>query len=379
MFQKTTISLALSVLIGGSISAVSAHSFYTHVDTPAVKASQLAEQQVPRQLVSESQFVFRPVKRPFDIQSFFEQHAPQWAFLSESLTHWAGITSVDPRIIITTLAVTENWPDTEAPGLAKKALFKEKVSHLTNHLSQYFYSYRSGDYELSSYSPSTLALMNELASYSDWKKWQKQYQDWFGTVDPSSLLSTQSLRASSKLPESGFLQMPWRRGYNWVPNGPHSYTGSGYPLSSFDVSYDWPQWGATTYDVAAANAGTVSVLSSCEVRVTNENGWATNYYHMDGIQVTNGQYVKQNTVLGYYAGNKSQALCSGGSSTGPHLHFSVLYNGVYNSIDGISFGPYQVHVGRYSYDDNCSYAYMTDTRSNKKVCFWNRIDNPVNY
>lgn len=88
---------------------MSAHSFYTHVDTPTVKAEQLAEQSVPHRLVSESQFVFRPVKRPFDIQSFFEQHAPQWEFLSESLTHWAGITSVDPRIVITTLVVTEDW------------------------------------------------------------------------------------------------------------------------------------------------------------------------------------------------------------------------------------------------------------------------------
>ena len=125
----------------------------------------------------------------------------------------------------------------------------------------------------------------------------------------------------------GQFQLPWRQGYSWKANGAHSHTGSGYPYSSIDVSYDWPGWGGATYTVTAANSGTVTVFSRCQVRVTAPNGWATNYYHMSGISVRSGDYVAADTPIGTYAGNRNEALCEGGSSTGPHLHFSLLYNG----------------------------------------------------
>lgn len=126
------------------------------------------------------------------------------------------------------------------------------------------------------------------------------------------------------------MQWPWRQGYSWVPNGPHAHSGSGFPLSSIDVSYDWPQWGQPTYSVTAAHDGYVTVMSRCQVRVTNPNGWATNYYHMDGIQVGNNQWVTKDTKLGVYASQRSIALCEGGSSTGPHLHFHCFTMAVFN-------------------------------------------------
>ncbi len=159
------------------------------------------------------------------------------------------------------------------------------------------------------------------------------------------------------------MQLPWRQGYSWQPNGAHSNTGSGYPYSSFDASYDWPRWGSATYSVVAAHAGTVRVLSRCQVRVTHPSGWATNYYHMDQIQVSNGQQVSADTKLGVYAGNINTALCEGGSSTGPHLHFSLLYNGAFVSLQGASFGPYRINVGTSNYDNDCRRYYFYTTRA----------------
>lgn len=307
--------------------------------------------------------------------------------MSEVLTHWGGATSVDPRVILTTLAVTENWPGKEIPDEAEVAHIKEEVIRIANQLSQHFYAYREQKSEYN-YNAPTLSIANQLLSISDWQEWKEKYEYWFGTsvenntttlksLNSQAVTTSDTITTTQALPSQGFMQWPWRQGYNWIPNGPHSYTGSGNPLSSIDVAYDWPRWGRTTYDVASAHAGYVSVLSRCEVRITNPNGWATNYYHMDDLQIQDGEWVDKNTVLGIYASDRSTALCSGGSSTGPHLHFSVLYNGVYQSIQGMTFGPYEVQVGRNNYDSNCDYAWLTDTRINQKICFWRRAENPV--
>ncbi|MEI8632045.1 M23 family metallopeptidase [Vibrio sp. PP-XX7] len=304
---------------------------------------------MPHRLLSESNFVFRPYQRPFDAANFFQEHAPQWQSLSETLTHWGGATGIDPRVILTTLAITENWPGAEAPDEHAITHIKDEIKRIANQLSQQFYTYKYQK-DLHSYSASTLSIINQLNQFSDWQQWNDQYKSWFGgdAMDDAEVLQTQNLKTATAIPtipEQGFMQWPWRQGFNWIPNGPHSYTGSGYPLSSIDVSYDWPKWGATTYDVAAANAGYVNVLSRCELRITNPNGWSTNYYHMDGLLVQDGQWVDKNTVLGYYAYDKTAALCSGGSSTGPHMHFSVLYNGVYQSIQGTDIWSIQSSGG----------------------------------
>lgn len=172
---------------------------------------------------------------------------------------------------------------------------------------------------------------NPLGAYA------QTFQRLFGTpaaelLQPRNRVARQLQAKAALAPPSNLMQLPWRQGYSWQPNGAHSNTGSGYPYSSFDASYDWPRWGSATYSVVAAHAGTVRVLSRCQVRVTHPSGWATNYYHMDQIQVSNGQQVSADTKLGVYAGNINTALCEGGSSTGPHLHFSLLYNGAFVSL-----------------------------------------------
>jgi len=110
--------------------------------------------------------------------------------------------------------------------------------------------------------------------------------------------------------------------------------------------------------VVAAHDGTVTVFSNCFVRVTGSNGWATNYYHLDNLVVSSGDVVTRNQTIGVYANTKSQALCDGGHSTGPHVHFSLLNNGIYASLLGVELSGYTVHPGRHSYDSNHSYMWI---------------------
>ncbi len=54
--------------------------------------------------------------------------------------------------------------------------------------------------------------------------------------------------------------------------------------------------------------------------INHANGWQTLYAHLSAYYVKCGQFV--------YQGNTIGAVGSTGNSTGPHLHFEMMYNGV---------------------------------------------------
>jgi len=138
-------------------------------------------------------------------------------------------------------------------------------------------------------------------------------------------------------------QLPWKDGTTWrLTGGPHSNVGRGKPWSSLDFA--GPVAGKS-YPVVAAAAGTVVRPCANWVQIKHGNGWETSYYHLIGIKVRAGQYVKQGQLLGY---TSTQAGC-GGSATGPHVHFSIKHNGSYVDIGGFVFGGWTVHDGSSQY------------------------------
>lgn len=216
--------------------------------------------------------------------------------------------------------------------LSAKRGFDAQVRDVLQQLSRRYYGFEEyqlrqaaarkavGEDGLNAASAALLGLLREGAKVSAVQggnplgAYAQTFQRLFGTpaaelLQPSNRVARQLQAKAALAPPSNLMQLPWRQGYSWQPNGAHSNTGSGYPYSSFDASYDWPRWGSATYSVVAAHAGTVRVLSRCQVRVTHPSGWATNYYHMDQIQVSNGQQVSADTKLGVYAGNINTALC----------------------------------------------------------------------
>ena len=59
------------------------------------------------------------------------------------------------------------------------------------------------------------------------------------------------------------------------------------------------------------------------VVLTHGNGYSTLYGHLSAFNVRNGQLVVRGQVIAYEG--------STGNSTGPHLHFEILYNGNYTN------------------------------------------------
>jgi len=77
--------------------------------------------------------------------------------------------------------------------------------------------------------------------------------------------------------------------------------------------------------IKATRSGTVTAAtynssSGYYVSVNHGDGFSSSYLHMTHFIVSVGQRVEQGQVIGYVG--------STGWSTGPHLHFSIYYNGV---------------------------------------------------
>ncbi len=138
--------------------------------------------------------------------------------------------------------------------------------------------------------------------------------------------------APSAAPPVDMFQLPWEQGIAWymydgLDNGsrrpktsPHYY-GLGGALDfaprvnmkvGEDTSNDW---------VTAAAAGTVFQVSSCHIKIDHGNGWQTEYWHLDKIQVKLGDKVGRNQQLGTIHNNATQQVCLGNEYPGPHLHF----------------------------------------------------------
>lgn len=72
-------------------------------------------------------------------------------------------------------------------------------------------------------------------------------------------------------------------------------------------------------DGTVADAG-YSTSRGNYVTISHPSGLSTNYLHLHEISTAKGEKVKQGDVIG--------TLGSTGRSTGPHLHFEVVKNGV---------------------------------------------------
>ena len=125
-------------------------------------------------------------------------------------------------------------------------------------------------------------------------------------------------------------------GLIWPAPSAHTITtGFEYRWGAFHNGYDLSGSGVYGTSIVAAASGTVAFVSSgygdgyygCRdgggfgnyVIIDHGNGLSTLYGHMESVSVSVGQSVSQGQVIG--------ALGTSGSSTGPHLHFTVYKNG----------------------------------------------------
>jgi LasA protease len=139
------------------------------------------------------------------------------------------------------------------------------------------------------------------------------------------------------------LSLPWTRGEVWrLTGGPHpELGGKKHPWSALDFQ---PKSGAPG-KVRAARGGTVNRPCPNMVEIRHEGGWTTVYYHLRNIPVRDGEWVPRGAMLGW---TSTRSGC-GGYAVGPHLHFSLKWNGQFINLRGNAIGGWTIREGDVPY------------------------------
>lgn len=276
----------------------------------------------------------------FDARTHISNHHPALASSAEVISHWAAYYRVNPILLTNFIEA----------GLKKQLPTPEAIKNLAASLARL----DSGRLESSTDTADQRAELAEGLGRMFALTSESAAQLIDQTVAELSAAGLSlPLAITGDTPPA--LDLPFAQPQAWQFNGAHTWTGDddGTPLSSLDFTRTWAlNWGNDTSTdwVSAAHDGEVTVYSSCFVQVQHDSGWSTRYYHLDNLQVVNGQRVLAGENIGNYADSEEQALCSGGNSTGPHVHFALLRDGQYVSLQDIPLSGYQVHPGDSSYD-----------------------------
>jgi LasA protease len=295
----------------------------------------------------------------FDVEKFCSENAPHLMPHAELISHVAGKRRVSPRVLIALMeqqsqAISNSASSVSGAlgGLSEKNGLREQLEDLSARIRSTADLYGNG-LRVNVDSPAS-GIMTVIPA-EVLRQMGKVYQGLFpGVVAPEESAASQALTAAIPM------QFPFPVDKSWYFGGAHADNGSGFPFSSLDFYKGGEDWGSTiTETVRASAGGTVKKHSSCFVEVIHSGQWSTGYYHMGPISVTTGTVVTANQSLGKYANSKSQALCDGGDSTGPHVHWSLYSSQAEASLSGMVLSGWKISVGTSNYDENCNRMYLT--------------------
>ncbi len=330
----------------------------------------------------------------FDIEAYLASQAPHLLPYAESISHWAGYSSISPKVLLTLLeqhsglisdANAEHARVQRPYGdLSRKIGFEAQLQDVANQLAERIYS---GKLRLEATEFATaeqqdplaylLTFNNDTATQKpqvQQKRFEQLYQKLFAEdFKPANVKIANSANALLAGPANGFLQFPFPTGQSWHVGGAHTNTGSGsYPMSSLDMSQGGG-WGSNQSGiwVAASAGGSFKRHSSCFAEVVHSGGWSTTYYHLMNIQYNTGATVSKNTKIANPANSKPQALCNGGASTGPHQHWSLKQNGSWTHLNGVYVSGWQITATGTSYDTNCARYYLTKNGTKRCAGYFN--------
>ena len=162
------------------------------------------------------------------------------------------------------------------------------------------------------------ALMDKIADKKDDIK-DAEYKQWLSTSIPKPIAGdTNTVEGVTWVMPISYTKLTSPFGYRWHPISGKWKMHKGVDLAA-----------PTGTKIVATRSGYVSVASYEEdgagwyVQINHGDGYKSIYMHMTHYIVSVGQYVSAGDVIGYCG--------STGGSTGPHLHFGISYNGVYQN------------------------------------------------
>ena len=297
----------------------------------------------------------------------------------------AGYNSINPLIIITNIRIKHDDKVALLPTEHKE--FAEKVWNMAHTLSNLFLKHEAED--------SFETLTPDAATSSVWEMLGEddvQLNRFLALYDKLFSDNINSLRTpfrQTSLSDRGglTLSLPWAEGSSWrIMGSPHDNSDEQHgPWHSLDMDdgtghCNWNKDPECVEDITSfvhsVHGGTVStVYTKCSIVIIHPSGWHTSYYHMSQpFNYQPNDHVEAGVPIGRYAGDHATSICTGGASTGPHLHMSLYGpDGRPARLHGMYISGYKVHEGIRGYDNNCDRAYLV--KNERKYCFGDYILN----
>ena len=331
--------------------------------------------------VSDGEFVWGPNVGAFDPEAFLRARGSPLTAFAADVGLWASYSSVNPKLLLATLeyrnGLVGRLPAGATPDEIRGIIGDTAVTMATAYY-EHLYAWgvrRPSSRQRPSGAPTvvledgntavlepdttsgTYGLAVALAASSNAPEFVaaltatdlRSFDRVFGSLFPEGdLQDTANDITPTGLPAPTLLQFPFPLGATWTFGGPHSWNGNSTPPFS---SMDFFSGGSTCsapaylYSVSAAS-GTASRIGSytCWMEIDHGAGWRTSYYHLQNLGLSGG--VERNAALGTIACE----ICAGGFATGPHVHFSLKYNGAYVGLEGVQFSGWTVHEGSVPYN-----------------------------
>ena len=356
-------------------------------------------------VLSDGQFVYGPNVGDFNLKTYFDANAPHLLDYADDLYGRSEYFSINPKIYLTLLEIHSHLISVPEPALMEDPFglnngdFIAQIETLSNKMAEayylHIYSYSAlpvsqrnlepfvtpsgvtinvaSDTNAGTYAViAGLAAMDEqnislILDNSQVNGFYQTYTRLFGNDDPLDQANHINIPGGigALAAPDNLLQLPYLRGLSWYFGGVHNTNGTPTftDASSLDF-YPWPiAWGGDTSNmwVVAAASGIPTRYSDCGFKVSHSGavnvGWETTYYHLEGAKYLSGS-INQNDKIGMIANTFAEATCTGGAASGPHVHFSLKYNGAYFAINGTPLSGWYVHSGRYSYDVDPNYMWL---------------------
>ncbi len=335
-------------------------------------------------LLADGQFVWGPNVGDFDVRNYLESIGSHLEPYSDEIEIWARYTTVNPKVLLTVLELQHGYVGSSSDDLSSETI-RETIESTSMELAVAFYEhlhtwgtrkspedqtdtdlypvvvYLDGTAAQLSpdHSSGSFAIAATLAATTDMTTWLKQvstqYESGFTSVFSSLFPETDPLDNSNNinppnLPPNDLFQFPFPMGATWRYAGPHSWAGNDTPPFS---SLDFYAGGATCaappnlYSVAAASGTSIRPYGyDCWLEIDHGAGWTTSYYHLQNMIDPQGANINQNASLGTIACE----ICAGGWASGPHVHWTLKFNGAYVSLEGVKVSGWIIHVGPEPYD-----------------------------
>ncbi|HZQ09175.1 MAG TPA: LysM peptidoglycan-binding domain-containing protein [Anaerolineae bacterium] len=346
-------------------------------------------------LVPDSEVVYGPAYKDFDVNAFANQYngyLVNYRELVEGKVRTgpeiiqlvAERFSVGPRILLAILELKSGWVTQRNPTKLQLAYpmgyMKLPYAGLFNQASwvavrlnaAYYARMRHQLITLSLFdgdrvelpvdlNPGSAAVQNVIARSSSWDTFTEQvtnyafletYLKFFGNPYDYEIKSV--IPAKTIAPA---LALPWSDGDTWwFTGGPHNGWAEGSPWAAVDFAPDStrgtckvsPEWALAVAPGKIVQAENGRIIEDLDGDGYQGTGWALMYMHISSsARVAIGTQVQVGDRIGHPS-------CEGGYSTGTHMHFARLYNGMWIPADDprfpLALGDWVIQGGENQYD-----------------------------